>query len=610
MKTKLTVLFACCLMLLLALPALAQDSGPSLTGTTWEWVQTVTPVETITANDPSRYQVVFMEDGSMALTLDCNRGFGSYTADGQSIQVMLGGSTMALCPEDSQAGIFAQQLSNSAVYFFQDGNLFLDQAMDSGTMQFRPIAPSLTDVTWEWTGTTGAASGDVSATDPTHFTVTFHDNSTFGFQADCNVGGGDYTSSDDGSLTMSLGMSTMAFCGEASQDTVYKEQLGAAASYVLGDGVLDITLADGGVMHFRAAGTAPAPDASLLVGTTWQWIDLQMANVSEAVMPPEAYTIVFNADGTVNIQADCNTAFGEYTAADGSVTITVGGVTRAMCPPESRSQQYLDLLGQVTTYNVTAEGWLELFTMDGFRLTFQPAPAPQPTLTGVTWQWVQTVAPSETIVAVDPARYTITFNDDGSFAWQVDCNHGGGGFTMDAATNALTVGPGMMTLMGCPEDTQDFQFQQITTATSYYFDGGDLFIVLADEGGVMQLTAAPAAPASEPVLTGTTWQWVQTVTPVETIVSNDPASYTALFNDDGTFAVQADCNGGGGTYTLDGQSISLGPIALTMMACPEGSQDAIFLQQLSNIAIYFFLDGYLYFDQAMDSGTMQFTAAQ
>ena len=229
MKTKLTVLFACCLMLLLALPALAQDSGPSLTGTTWEWVQTVTPVETITANDPSRYQVVFMEDGSMALTLDCNRGFGSYTADGQSIQVMLGGSTMALCPEDSQAGIFAQQLSNSAVYFFQDGNLFLDQAMDSGTMQFRPIAPSLTDVTWEWTGTTGAASGDASATDPTHFTVTFHDNSTFGFQADCNVGGGDYTSSDDGSLTMSLGMSTMAFCGEASQDTVYKEQLGTAA---------------------------------------------------------------------------------------------------------------------------------------------------------------------------------------------------------------------------------------------------------------------------------------------------------------------------------------------------------------------------------------------
>lgn len=607
MKIKLALLFSCSLLLLLALPLAAQDSSPSLTGTTWEWVQTVTPVETITANNPSRYQVVFMEDGSVAVTLDCNRGFGSYTADGQSIQVSLMGSTMAFCPEDSQADIFAQQLGNAAVYFFQDGNLFIDQAMDSGTMQFRPIAPSLTDVTWEWTGTTGSASGDVTAADPTRYSVTFHDSGEFSFQADCNVGNGTYTSSDDGSLTMAFGISTMAMCPPDSQDGVFKEQVSTAASYVLGDGVLDITLADGGVMHFRAAGTAPAPDASLLVGTTWQWIDLQMANVSEAVTPPEAYTIVFNADGSVNIQADCNTAFGQYTAADGSVTITVGGVTRAMCPPESRSQQFLDLLGQVTTYNVTAEGWLELFTVDGYRLTFQYPPAPQPTLTGTTWQWVQTVTPTETIVAVDPARYTITFNDDGSFAWQVDCNSGGGGFTMDAATNALTIGPGMMTLMGCPEDTQDFQFQQITNAVVYYFVDGNLYLELADGAGVMQLQAAPAP---EPALTGTTWQWQQTVTPVETIVASDPASYTVLFNDDGSYALQADCNSGGGAYTVDGQSISIGPTALTMMACPEGSQDGVFLQQLSNAAIFFFQNGDLFIDQAMDSGTMQFSAAQ
>jgi heat shock protein HslJ len=227
---------------------------------------------------------------------------------------------------------------------------------------------------------------------------------------------------------------------------------------------------------------------------------------------------------------------------------------------------------------------------------------PGPTVVG-SWQWVQTLKSDETIVAADPSRYTITFNDDGTFSWQVDCNTGGGGFTTDGL-QSISIGPGMMTMMGCPEDTQDFQFQQITNATIFFFMDGDLFFELADGAGIMQLTPVP------PALTGTTWQWVQTITPVETMVSSNPASYTVLFNEDGTYALQADCNSGGGSYTVDGQSISIGPAAVTMMACPDGSQDAVFLQQLSNAAIYFFQGGDLYLDQAMDSGTMQFTAAQ
>jgi heat shock protein HslJ len=261
---------------------------------------TTTPVETITVADPSRYQIEFLADGAVAVRNDCNRAFGTYTATAEgSITIEVVGSTMAMCPPDSQDALFVQQLNNAAVYFFQDGGLFIDQAMDSGTMQFRNAAD------------------------------------------------------------------------------------------------------------------APAPDASLLVGTTWQWIDLAQANVAEAVTPPESYTIVFNDDGTVNIQADCNTAFGEYTADAGSITITVGGVTRAMCPEESRSQQFLDLLGQVTTYDVTGEGWLELFTADEARLTFWPAPEAEPTLTGTTWQWVETLTTDETSGVADASRYTSSFNDEG-----------------------------------------------------------------------------------------------------------------------------------------------------------------------------------------------------
>lgn len=589
-----------CLFLLAALPAAAQDSAPSLTGVTWQWVGTVTPVETITPADPASYTVTFNEDGTLGFKADCNVGNGEYTADDSALSITLGMMTLAMCPEGSLDSTFTQQLSGAAIYFFQDGDLYIDLFADGGTMQFTPAAPELTGVVWEWTGTQTPVE-QISVAFPRQYQIEFLADGTVAVKADCNRAFGTYTTADGGSITIEITGMTQAMCPPESQSDQFIQQLNNAGVYFFqGNDLFIDQQMDSGTMQFRPEGSGPAADAALLIGKTWEWTDWMQANMAEAIFPRGAYSIVFNADGSVNIQADCNTAFGTYTAADGAITIEVGGVTRAMCPPESRSQEFLDLLGQVATYDFMPEGWMALsLPDDGGTMGFQE---PGPTLTG-TWQWVQTLTPDETIVAADPTRYTITFNDDGTFNWQVDCNTGSGSFTSDGV-QGIEIGPGMLTMMGCPEDTQDFQFQQITNARIYFFMDGDLFLELADGAGIMQLTPA------QPALTGTTWQWVQTVTPVETIVSGNPASYTVLFNDDGTYALQADCNSGGGGYTVDGQSISIGPAAVTMMACPEGSQDAVFLQQLSNAAIFFFQDGDLFLDQAMDSGTMQFTAAQ
>ncbi len=117
------------------------------------------------------------------------------------------------------------------------------------------------------------------------------------------------------------------------------------------------------------------------------------------------------------------------------------------------------------------------------------------------------------------------------------------------------------------------------------------------------------APALEPALTGTTWQWVSTTDPNGVTVVTDPASYTILFNTDGTANIQADCNSVGASYTTaDSSSISivLGPS--TLVACPEGSLDQQFLAGLSNAAIYFFEEGELYMDMQADGGTLRFEA--
>ncbi len=55
--------------------------------------------------------------------------------------------------------------------------------------------------------------------------------------------------------------------------------------------------------------------------------------------------VTFKDDGTVNIKADCNDATGTYTLDGANVTIEAGAATLAACPGDSRSEQFLQLLG-------------------------------------------------------------------------------------------------------------------------------------------------------------------------------------------------------------------------------------------------------------------------
>ena len=67
----------------------------------------------------------------------------------------------------------------------------------------------------------------------------------------------------------------------------------------------------------------------------------------------------------------------------------------------------------------------------------------------------------------------------------------------------------------------------------------------------------------------------------------NPDNYTISFAADGTFAGKNDCNQIAGTYTTsgsDGLTIVLGPS--TLVACPEGSMDAIYLAGLAATKSY------------------------
>ena len=75
--------------------------------------------------------------------------------------------------------------------------------------------------------------------------------------------------------------------------------------------------------------------------------------------------VTFKDDGTVDIKADCNDASGTYTLDGANVTIEVGAATLAACPGDSRSEQFLQLLGDAA--QMLPLGWQALHLLENRR---------------------------------------------------------------------------------------------------------------------------------------------------------------------------------------------------------------------------------------------------
>jgi len=121
--------------------------------------------------------------------------------------------------------------------------------------------------------------------------------------------------------------------------------------------------------------------------------------------------------------------------------------------------------------------------------------------------------------------------------------------------------------------------------------------------------ACATGPGQSATLSGTTWQWQQTLmNNDEKFVPGNPARYSVQFNANGSVTVRADCNRVSGTYTVDGSAIAIALGPSTLAACPEDSLGERFASQLAGAALLFFKNGDLYLDLKYDSGTMRFGA--
>jgi heat shock protein HslJ len=109
----------------------------------------------------------------------------------------------------------------------------------------------------------------------------------------------------------------------------------------------------------------PAP-ADSITGIVWQWTSVtnQTTKETQTVPNPESYTIIFNADGSLEGKADCNTFTGTYSQQNG-FTIKLGASTMAFCGEASLDQQYTQLLSNVAAGGPDGAGNLALETAGG-----------------------------------------------------------------------------------------------------------------------------------------------------------------------------------------------------------------------------------------------------
>ncbi len=131
-------------------------------------------------------------------------------------------------------------------------------------------------------------------------------------------------------------------------------------------------------------------------------------------------------------------------------------------------------------------------------------------------------------------------------------------------------------------------------------------------------TPAPEAkqqPTSQPVLQapsgllGTIWIWDRFVDSSNkgSFAVPYPAAYRLEMLPEGKYSLQADCNQGSGSYTLEGTGLALKPDPITLAACQQGSRSSQFVGMLDRVATYILKGDALYLNLKADGGDMVFT---
>jgi putative lipoprotein len=185
-----------------------------------------------------------------------------------------------------------------------------------------------------------------------------------------------------------------------------------------------------------------------------------------------------------------------------------------------------------------------------------------PSLAGTEWK-IDGMGGTAVIAGSEPV---IAFSTDGRISGTTGCNRFFGSY--EQAGDALTFSGTGMTKMACMAEgvmAQETKFASILSgAASFTIDGlGNLVLTGADGVGFVARPVKEAVPGDPAVLQGAAW----VVEDINRGGVMDNSRLTLTFGADGRVSGSGGCNSFSGTYSADGSSVTLGPLAMTRRAC-------------------------------------------
>ncbi len=193
-----------------------------------------------------------------------------------------------------------------------------------------------------------------------------------------------------------------------------------------------------------------------------------------------------------------------------------------------------------------------------------------PDLAGTNWQLVS-LGDTPTIAEATPK---LAFAAGGAFSGTTGCNDIDGTWEVDDDDDDLDLTVGRTTLMACSDEimAQETAFVKALNDTESARIK-DQKLELRDDDDKVIATFDPLKAAE---LVGPTWTVNGFNNGANGVVSpSGETPMTAIFTADGQVSGSSGCNQYHASYTVDGNKISIGQIASTMMAC----DDAIMTQE-------------------------------
>src|SRR5262245_33153209 len=199
------------------------------------------------------------------------------------------------------------------------------------------------------------------------------------------------------------------------------------------------------------------------------------------------------------------------------------------------------------------------------------------TLEGLPWRLVSLPGQSPGTVPALQRPVSVQF-DAGRVSGFTGCNTMSGSYTVEG--NQLKLGTLAGTMMSCPApaSTVEGAFNKAFAGTLAYVITGDR-LNLTTALGVLLFEREAAQ-----TITGRTWNVTGYNNGRGGVVSPIVGSPISLSFADGRISGRTGCNTFSGSYTLQGNSIKFGPIAVTRMMCAEGvmTQEREFLKALES----------------------------